>query len=183
MNIPTIGTPQEFEAAMDARDDHEDRREALVARIATLAPADLAALRAYCLTLGTDVAELEAEERIIGTRPAWLLGTTILGANAQTPAGDDATYIAIAERIIADISAWLDARGATTNTYGLTDGAVALVLALVAEAGEDVSGQATEDVLYGFTGNHQVADINAAAAGDVPALVALRTACGLPVFR
>jgi len=70
-----------------------------------------------------------------------------------------------------------------TKTYGLTDKGVDLVLALVREAGEDSGNAATEDVLYGFTGNHHVAAINAAAAGDVPALVALRTACGLPVFR
>lgn len=106
----TIGTPQEFEAALDAADDHEDRREALVARIATLAPADLAALRAYCLTLGADAGELEAEERVIGTRPAWLLATTTMGANAHTPAGDDATYVAVSERVFADVTAWLDAR-------------------------------------------------------------------------
>lgn len=71
----------------------------------------------------------------------------------------------------------------TINTYGLTDEAVELALALVAEAGEDVSEDETEDVLYGFTGNHHSEDINAAAAGDVPALAALRTACGLPIFR
>lgn len=72
---------------------------------------------------------------------------------------------------------------ATINTYGLTGEAVELVLALVAEAGEDISGATTEDVLYGFTSNHHAEDINAAATGDVPSLVALRTACGLPVFR
>lgn len=71
----------------------------------------------------------------------------------------------------------------TINTYGLTDEAVELALALVAEAGEDVSEDETEDVPYGFTGNHDPALVNAAAAGDVPALVALRAACGLPIFR
>jgi hypothetical protein len=72
---------------------------------------------------------------------------------------------------------------ATIKTYGLTDKGVDLALALVQEAGEVIGGEDVEDVLYGFTSNHSVEDINTAAEGDVPTLVALRTACGLPAFR
>lgn len=66
------------------------------------------------------------------------------------------------------------------ETYGLTEKAVDVVLALCDEAGEDISDE--QYVLEGFTANHSAEDINAAAEGDVAALIALRTACGLPIF-
>lgn len=69
-----------------------------------------------------------------------------------------------------------------TTTYGLTPAAVDLVLALSAEAGDDMSTP-LDDMLYGCTGNHHPDDIEDAASGDVAALIDLRQAFGLPIFR
>lgn len=109
----TIGTPEQFDAQLDAADALREREEAIVARVAALDAPTLTALRAHCILLGADVAELEAEERVIGTRPAWLVATTVLGVNAGNSgaAYDDAAYTAGTVRVLDAIAAWLGAHG------------------------------------------------------------------------
>lgn len=70
------------------------------------------------------------------------------------------------------------------ESYGLTNAGIDLTLALIEEAGEgDLAHRDPDAAIYGFTGNHPASLVNEAAAGDVAALVELRTACGLPIFR
>lgn len=70
------------------------------------------------------------------------------------------------------------------ESYGLTNAGIDLVLALLEEAGDgDIAHRDPDAALYGFTGNHPASVINAAADGDVAALVELRAACGLPILR
>ena len=64
---------------------------------------------------------------------------------------------------------------AIESTHGLTTAGEALATALTLEAGESPDTEA-------FVANHHPDDINAAASGDTAALIALRQACGLPIF-
>lgn len=63
----------------------------------------------------------------------------------------------------------------------VSDQARDLILVLCAEAGDDISD--VDAVLEGFTSNHHTEDIEAAAGGDLRALIRLRKDCGLPAFR
>ncbi|HXJ29479.1 MAG TPA: helix-turn-helix transcriptional regulator [Gemmatimonadales bacterium] len=63
----------------------------------------------------------------------------------------------------------------------VSDAAADLILALCREAGDDVSD--VGDTIEAFTANHNAADVEAAASGDLRALILLRKACGLPAFR
>ena len=64
--------------------------------------------------------------------------------------------------------------------YGLTDEGLRTVRALLDELDLDPND---DDNVEAFVGNHGATLINDAAAGDVQALVELRTKCGLPFTR
>lgn len=101
MTVPTIGTPEEFERDMQAREANPMRKRALLRRVAALTAEQQAAFIAQCAALGAAYTD---EHGYDDARS--MLSRAILAANAGTDREDDAAYRARAAMVLDNLEAF-----------------------------------------------------------------------------